>query len=793
MPPIHFDWNDLARAGDKIPHSEDDKPCGDGWISKEKECHDGDAHRPAPGENPYWTDENSAEERRNRDVPWNTNKPKSREERDKETEWEPTEKEELPPEEDEAPEPDEAERERLQQDELDRRKMEEEKEAIPDPEMQGAEERYREMQREDTAEKWAQNEAQIQHNRETLQPRELTPGSLKKTRNKLRQSIDRMTGMCMVALIGNRGYPGSTKEYPGERAGEWADASDRLKSWREFKPKSQEDVDLLADKVREELVKLDVAIGEELRAGHIQTQGVSNGLVQDFPSYAPALGKIESLLDRYESEKYVVENPQDIQAWDRFRRDPVTMKSVTEIPGFQLKGLSDPSNLTPKQEQDLHEAEALFASWRDNPGGSLHGAGLAKLFMGEGSGPGTELEPNYEAARIIADRSAKHGSEMANDFMWNEFGESEEWTPTSFVHDYRKAAQKAIKAAKTELGFDIPDFISDHKAMAKLERALNKSRKKYQDDARVVGQKINSLRHQRDSGLIDMDTYQDAYQGLIAEENATSAPFDAARQARNFALRDLKEKTEKTRQDLRLNLAMANQQSLAPQEYRDAISVGLDNRRGWRSRDKDKPAVNKAGNVTRKAQIAFDELMHARDQERTRNPMGEFTNADTIKPAIEGVLGYLHRDLIEGTGMLQSISWEAEAMFRAHADDLNNAIRLDVNGSAQVAVHEFGHHIEFRNPRVKNRFLDLYNERTEGIKPKKLARYEPHERFKIPKGKNAFFREYAGAVYESGGSQNVTELLSLGLEALESRKSFFELLKGDPEHLAIVLATIRGY
>ncbi len=48
------DLNWKVQAGDQKGHSEDDKECGDHFIAKDKECHDGDAHRPDPGNNPYW-------------------------------------------------------------------------------------------------------------------------------------------------------------------------------------------------------------------------------------------------------------------------------------------------------------------------------------------------------------------------------------------------------------------------------------------------------------------------------------------------------------------------------------------------------------------------------------------------------------------------------------------------------------------------------------------------------------------------------------------------------------------
>ena len=49
-------------AGDQIGDSEDDQPCGDHFIDKDLECHDGDAHRPTPGKNPYYQGERKGPE-----------------------------------------------------------------------------------------------------------------------------------------------------------------------------------------------------------------------------------------------------------------------------------------------------------------------------------------------------------------------------------------------------------------------------------------------------------------------------------------------------------------------------------------------------------------------------------------------------------------------------------------------------------------------------------------------------------------------------------------------------------
>ena len=43
-----------SEAGDQKPKSGDDTKCGNHYIEEGLECHDGDAHRPTPGKNPYW-------------------------------------------------------------------------------------------------------------------------------------------------------------------------------------------------------------------------------------------------------------------------------------------------------------------------------------------------------------------------------------------------------------------------------------------------------------------------------------------------------------------------------------------------------------------------------------------------------------------------------------------------------------------------------------------------------------------------------------------------------------------
>ena len=52
--PLIQKWKWAVTAGDQDPESEDDKKCGEHYIAEDKDCQDGDAHRPDPGNNPYW-------------------------------------------------------------------------------------------------------------------------------------------------------------------------------------------------------------------------------------------------------------------------------------------------------------------------------------------------------------------------------------------------------------------------------------------------------------------------------------------------------------------------------------------------------------------------------------------------------------------------------------------------------------------------------------------------------------------------------------------------------------------
>ena len=616
--------------------------------------------------------------------------------------------------------------------------------------------------------------------------------------------------MIMPIYLGNFEYPGSDKPTPGERVEDWLKEQDTAQSWIKFLPQNQSDTDQLADKLREIFGRMDIAAGEELRAGRITNRLSGGGLFQ-FTSYELEMKQIENLLEQYENDKYATSNPQDILAWERLKKSPEplryrsaqnSLKSITEIPGFRFKGI-DPNNMSPDEEKyvehKLKGLELWFSQWKHNPRSGMGGY-LAKKLLGgaEQLGPHIDespLEPNPEAARVIAEMSARAGDETSNDVMWEEFGVSEEWTSESFVHDYKKAARKAIVTAKNELGFDIASFAKENKALDKAERIERAARKKHLVEYVALRRKKLVLLEQGREGLIN-DIQYGRENGIINDQLAILDNQDKERSFQTENLRShLRVKVEAARQALHTGLTQANAETAANPETVAAVLGRLDQPM-WRDLSDDKPEQTRQGKVTRKAQKDFDKLMAYRERARQGQPQVQFANAEDIKLTIGRVLGWLHRDLLEGPEgvMLKELNWEAEFSFRARADAASNSVVLDQNQFGAVAAHEFGHHLEFRNRRVEARILDFYNERTEGIEPKRIKSYETWELFKQPRSKaKRFFTDYASKYYEKKGKQGNTELLSLGLEALENEDKFRALLRHDPEHLAIVLATIRGY
>jgi hypothetical protein len=120
-----------------------------------------------------------------------------------------------------------------------------------------------------------------------------------------------------------------------------------------------------------------------------------------------------------------------------------------------------------------------------------------------------------------------------------------------------------------------------------------------------------------------------------------------------------------------------------------------------------------------------------------------------------------------------------------------------------IAIHEFSHHMEFNSTDTANRFADFYRRRTEGqpiikkgdIDPRtgdpyrELEHFDDDEEF-IP---DHFFTTYCGKLNNGQLRVGHTELVSMGVQALYNKDLWGEMVRDDPEHMALIIATLRGY
>jgi hypothetical protein len=123
---------------------------------------------------------------------------------------------------------------------------------------------------------------------------------------------------------------------------------------------------------------------------------------------------------------------------------------------------------------------------------------------------------------------------------------------------------------------------------------------------------------------------------------------------------------------------------------------------------------------------------------------------------------------------------------RAFANEGYNAILLDKSDSVGVAMHEFGHHLEFRSDRIRKRALEFFKKRTVSDKP---VQYAPGEHV-LP---DKFYDQYVGKLYVRFGVQQNTEVVSMGIQAIFEPRYWSRMANRDGEHMALIWSMLRGY
>jgi hypothetical protein len=130
---------------------------------------------------------------------------------------------------------------------------------------------------------------------------------------------------------------------------------------------------------------------------------------------------------------------------------------------------------------------------------------------------------------------------------------------------------------------------------------------------------------------------------------------------------------------------------------------------------------------------------------------------------------------------------------RAYATDFGPDFRQSgeivlANDAHRVAAHEFGHHIEFRNPEVKRRATEFLDRRTAGETARPLAEITNNSNYRAGEvaQSDKFINPYMGKRYNDGS----TEIISMGLEYFFSDP--LKLAKDDPDYFMFMYDVLRA-
>ena len=107
-------------------------------------------------------------------------------------------------------------------------------------------------------------------------------------------------------------------------------------------------------------------------------------------------------------------------------------------------------------------------------------------------------------------------------------------------------------------------------------------------------------------------------------------------------------------------------------------------------------------------------------------------------------------------------------------------------GKSSTILHEFGHHIEFRNKKVAKRIKTWRKQREAGYTKQKISPWFDNDEVGF---EDSWAERYTGRVYRG----DVTEILSMGVETFGNTSRMTTVLKGDPDHMRMMWAILRGY
>lgn len=121
----------------------------------------------------------------------------------------------------------------------------------------------------------------------------------------------------------------------------------------------------------------------------------------------------------------------------------------------------------------------------------------------------------------------------------------------------------------------------------------------------------------------------------------------------------------------------------------------------------------------------------------------------------------------------------------------SSELHLNSRTPADIFLHEFGHSVEFYNPKARKLIQDFRKSRTKGEKLEKLSKLTKNHRYADNEVafKDKFFNPYIGKMYP-GVQGGATEILSMGIQ--EMFHDPIKFLRKDPEMFELILRIMGG-
>lgn len=124
-----------------------------------------------------------------------------------------------------------------------------------------------------------------------------------------------------------------------------------------------------------------------------------------------------------------------------------------------------------------------------------------------------------------------------------------------------------------------------------------------------------------------------------------------------------------------------------------------------------------------------------------------------------------------------------------YQDSFQSAFIQDIgSGVRDTTVHELGHWLEYRVPKIQKAAKDFLKRRTKGEKMQSLKKLFPYSNYRADEfvKPDKFFSHYVGKQYPTS-----TEVISMGMEAMQ--RDPLKFIREDREHFELILKIILGH